>query len=305
MSMELLIEKIKKTGNPTVAGLDPKLDYVPEYMKQEAFETYGKNARGAGEALFQFNKGLIDELYDVVPAVKPQMAYYEMYGLAGLEALAKTVSYAKEKGLYVILDGKRNDIGSTAEAYAAAYLGESKIDDDAAWTDFPADCLTVNPYLGTDGVMPFVKLCEEKDKGIFVLVKTSNPSSGEFQDLKIDESTLYEKVAGLVNEWGESTIGASGYSGVGAVVGATYPQQISDLRKIMPKTYFLVPGYGAQGGKAEDVAKAFNSDGLGAIINASRSIMCAYKKSGAPEKDYAKAAKAEALRMKEDIVRFL
>ncbi len=305
MSMELLIEKIKATGNPTVAGLDPKLDYVPEYIKEEAYAEFGKNAKGAGAALLRFNKGLIDELCDIVPAVKPQMAYYEMYGLAGLHALAETVSYAKEKGMYVILDGKRNDIGSTAEAYAAAYLGESAIDADAAWTDFPADALTVNPYLGTDGILPFVKQCEEKDKGIFVLVKTSNPSSGELQDLKIDENTLYERVAHLVNRWGMSTMGKSGYSGVGAVVGATYPQQISELRKIMPTTYFLVPGYGAQGGKAEDVARAFNPDGLGAIINASRSIMCAYKKAGAPEADFAKAAREEALRMKNDIIRFL
>ena len=305
MSMEMLIERIKKTGNPTVAGLDPKLDYIPEFMKNEAFETYGKNARGAGEAIFQFNKGLIDALYDVVPAVKPQMAYYEMYGLNGLAALSKTVSYAREKGLYVILDGKRNDIGSTAEAYAAAYLGEAGIDEETAWSDFPADALTVNPYLGTDGVLPFVKQCEERDKGIFVLVKTSNPSSGEFQDLEIDGSKLYERVGHLVNRWGMSTMGKSGYSGVGAVVGATYPQQLSELRKIMPAAYFLVPGYGAQGGKAEDVARAFNPDGLGAIINASRSIMCAYKKTGAPDEDYAKAAREEALRMKYDIIRFL
>ncbi|MBQ3553429.1 MAG: orotidine-5'-phosphate decarboxylase [Clostridia bacterium] len=305
MSMDALIEKIKETGNPTVAGLDPKLDYVPEFIKEEAYDTYGKNAKGAAKALLAFNKGLMDELSGIVPAVKPQMAYYEMYGLEGLMALSETVSYAKEKGFYVILDGKRNDIGSTAEAYAEAYLGESKIDADTTWTDFPADALTVNPYLGTDGVLPFVKQCEDRDKGIFVLVKTSNPSSGEFQDLVIDGQTLYERVATLVNRWGMSTVGKTGYSGVGAVVGATYPQQIEDLRKLMPNTYFLVPGYGAQGGKAEDVAKAFNADGLGAIINASRSIMCAYKKAGAPEADFAKAAKEEALRMKYDIIRFI
>ncbi len=305
MSMEMLVEKVKKTGNPTVVGLDPKLEYIPEFIKQKAFADFGKNSQGAGEAIFQFNKGLIDALYDIVPAVKPQMAYYEMYGLKGLEALSKTIRYAREKGMYVILDGKRNDIGSTAEAYSAAYLGESKLDEGTAWGDFPADALTVNPYLGTDGILPFVKQCEERDKAIFVLVKTSNPSSGELQDLVVDQCTLYERVAHLVSRWGMSTKGESGYSGVGAVVGATYPAQLSQLRKIMPATYFLVPGYGAQGGKAEDVAKAFHPDGLGAIVNASRSIMCAYKKAEVAQEEFAKAAREEALRMKYDIIRFI
>ena len=305
MSMDLLIEKIKKTGNPTVAGLDPKLEYIPEFILEESFSAFGRNSKGAGEAILRFNKGLIDALCDVVPAVKPQMAYYEMYGLGGLHALSETIDYAREKGMYVILDGKRNDIGSTAEAYAAAYLGQSSIDADTAWNDFDADALTVNPYLGTDGVLPFVKQCETRDKGIFVLVKTSNPSSGELQDLKLDGGTLYERVAHLVNRWGISTVGNSGYSGVGAVVGATYPEQLCELRKIMPSAYFLVPGYGAQGGKAEDVAKAFNPDGLGAIINASRSIMCAYKKMNASEEEFAQAAREEALRMKYDIIRFI
>ncbi len=305
MSMDLLIEKIKTTGNPTVAGLDPKLEYIPENILCEAFEQYGKNSQGAGEAIFRFNQGLIEALCDIVPAVKPQMAYYEMYGLGGLAALSKTINYAHEKGMYVILDGKRNDIGSTAEAYAAAYLGESKISLDCRWNDFNADSLTVNPYLGTDGILPFVKQCEAHDKGIFVLVKTSNPSSGELQDLNLDGSPLYERVAHLVNRWGMSTVGESGYSGVGAVVGATYPEQLSELRAVMPTVYFLVPGYGAQGGKAEDVARAFNKDGLGAIINASRSIMCAYKNMHVPAENYAKAAREEALRMKYDIIRFI
>lgn len=305
MSMDALIEKIKATGNPTVAGLDPKLDYIPQTILTEAFETYGKTSEGVCNAIFRFNQGLIDALCDIVPAVKPQMAYYEMYGLGGLTALSKTVDYAREKGMYVILDGKRNDIGSTAEAYAAAYLGETKIGTEFYKNDFDADALTVNPYLGTDGILPFVKQCEAQDKGIFVLVKTSNPSSGELQDLTLDGCKLYERVAHLVNRWGMSTVGQSGYSGVGAVVGATYPEQLTELRSVMPKAYFLVPGYGAQGGKAEDVAKAFNKDGLGAIINASRSIMCAYKKMNEPAENYAKAAREEALRMKYDIIRFL
>lgn len=305
MSMDLLIEKIQATGNPTVAGLDPKLEYIPETILGEAFAKHGKTSQGVCEAIFRFNCGLIDALCDIVPAVKPQMAYYEMYGLGGLTALSKTIDYAREKGMYVILDGKRNDIGSTAEAYAAAYLGETKIGTEFYENDFDADALTVNPYLGTDGILPFVKQCEERDKGIFVLVKTSNPSSGELQDLTLEGGKLYERVAHLVNRWGMSSVGKSGYSGVGAVVGATYPEQLTELRAVMPTAYFLVPGYGAQGGKAEDVAKAFNSDGLGAIINASRSIMCAYKKMNEPAENYAKAAREEALRMKYDIIRFI
>lgn len=300
--MEQLIKKIKELNNPTVAGLDPKLSYIPSYILDDVYKTFGKTPEGVCEALCRFNFGLIDALCDIVPAVKPQMAYYEMYGLSGLIALKKTIDYAKEKGMYVILDGKRNDIGSTAEAYAESYLGSSVIDETASYHDFDADSLTVSPYLGTDGVMPFVKKCEQNGKGIFVLVKTSNPSSGELQDLVSDGKKIYEKMAELVNKWGETTVGESGYSAVGAVVGATYPEQAETLRKLMPKTYFLVPGYGAQGGTAEDVAKSFNSDGLGAIVNSSRGIMCAYQKKNMPGEAFADCAREEAISMRDSII---
>ncbi len=304
MSVDLLVEKIKEKGNPSVAGLDPKIDYVPEYIRKKAYAQYGQNLKGATEAIWEFNKGLIDALYDVVPAVKPQSAFYEMYGLYGEEVMHRTISYAKEKGLYIILDVKRNDIGSTAESYSKAYLGKTMVDGvecDACGVD----CVTVNPYLGTDGVLPFVNDCKAYDKAIFALVKTSNPSSGELQDLMVDNKHIYEKVAECVNKWNEDTIGKSGYGAVGAVVGATYPEQAVVLRKLMPKSYFLVPGYGAQGGGAEGVKPCFNSDGLGAIVNSSRGIMCAYKKGDWKEEQFAEAARAEALRMKADLLSVL
>ena len=296
--IDRLIEKIKQTNNPTVAGLDPKLDYVPEEMKQKAFSEFGETFEGAANAIWEFNRTLIDALCDIVPAVKPQCAYYEMYGLEGLKCLKQTIDYAKQKGMYVILDAKRGDIGATSEAYAKAYLGVTELGSVTA-PAFDADCLTVNPYLGTDGVKPFVDQCAAHDKGIFVLVKTSNQSSGELQDLKSDGKYIYEHMAELVKGWGSGVVGAYGYSSVGAVVGATYPEQAEKLRKLMPQTYFLVPGYGAQGGKASDVAKSFNKDGLGAIVNASRSIMCAYQKQGGT---LGGAARAEAIRMRDDIL---
>ncbi len=296
--IDTLINKIIEKKNPTVAGLDPKLDYVPEDIKQAAFLEYGENFTGAAQAILQFNKTLIDALCDIVPAVKPQCAYYEMYGIEGIRCLYETIRYAQKNGMYVILDAKRGDIGATSEAYARAYLGETKIGESSA-AAFDADCLTVNPYLGTDGVAPFVRQCSEHEKGIFVLVKTSNQSSGELQDLKSGGRYIYEHMADLVKQWGADLIGTHGYSSVGAVVGATYPEQAEMLRKIMPHTYFLVPGYGAQGGKAEDVAKSFNRDGLGAIVNASRSIMCAYQKQGGTLGD---AARREAIRMRDDIM---
>lgn len=304
MSVDLLVQKIKEKGNPSVAGLDPKIDYVPEYIRKKAYAEYGQDLKGATEAIWEFNKGLIDALYDVVPAVKPQSAFYEMYGLYGEEVMHRTISYAKEKGLYIILDVKRNDIGSTAEAYSKAYLGKTMVDGvecDACGVD----CVTVNPYLGTDGVLPFVNDCKAYDKAIFALVKTSNPSSGELQDLMVDDKHIYEKVAECVNKWNEDTIGNSGYGAVGAVVGATYPEQAVVLRKLMPKSYFLVPGYGAQGGGAEGVKPCFNDDGLGAIVNSSRGIMCAYKKGDWKEEQFAEAARAEALRMKADLLSVL
>lgn len=304
MSVDFLVQKIKEKGNPSVAGLDPTIGYVPQYIREKAYAQYGKSLKGAAEAIWEFNKGLIDALYDVVPAVKPQSAFYEMYGLCGEEILHRTISYAKEKGLYIILDVKRNDIGSTAEAYSKAYLG--KVDIEGELVDAcPVDCVTVNPYLGTDGIAPFANDCKEYDKAIFALVKTSNPSSGEFQDKLIDGRALFEVVAERVNEWNSDTIGESGYGAVGAVVGATYPQQAKILRSLMPKSYFLVPGYGAQGGGAAGVKPCFNNDGLGAIVNSSRGIMCAYKKGDWKEEQFAEAARAEALRMKEDLISVL
>ncbi len=300
MSVDLLVKKIKEKGNPSVAGLDPKLDYIPAYIREKAYAEHGKNLNGAAAAIWEFNKGLIDALCDVVPAVKPQSAFYEMYGLPGEAALHKTIEYAKEKGLYVILDVKRNDIGSTAEAYSKAYLGKTDIEGGLI-SPCDVDCVTVNPYLGTDGVMPFVEDCKKYDKAIFALVKTSNPSSGELQDLDLNGKKIFEIVAGKVNEWNAGTIGESGYGAVGAVVGATYPEQAKILRGIMPKSYFLVPGYGAQGGGAKGVLPCFNADGLGAVVNSSRAIMCAYKKGDWRDEQFAEAARAEAVRMREDI----
>ncbi len=300
MSVDLLVKKIKEKNNPSVAGLDPVVDYVPEYIREKAYKEYGKTLKGACEAIWEFNKGLIDALYDVVPAIKPQSAFYEMYGLEGEAILHKTIGYAKEKGLYIILDVKRNDIGSTAQAYSSAYLGKVNIGGEEI-SPCDVDCVTVNPYLGTDGIAPFVDDCKKYDKAIFALVKTSNPSSGELQDLLNEDKHFYERVAECVNKWNADTIGESGYGAVGAVVGATYPEQAEVLRKLMPQSYFLVPGYGAQGGKAKDVAKSFNQDGLGAIVNSSRGIMCAYKKGDWKEEQFAEAARAEAIRMKEEL----
>lgn len=296
--IDVLIDKIKEMNNPTVAGLDPKLDYVPDEMKTAAFREHGETFAGAAQAILCFNRTLIDALCDIVPAVKPQSAYYEMYGVEGIKCLKETIDYARKQGMYVILDAKRGDIGATSEAYARAYLGETGLGsrEEAA---FDADCLTVNPYLGTDGVKPFADQCAAHKKGIFVLVKTSNQSSGELQDLKSGGRFIYEHMADLVKEWGADLIGTHGYSSVGAVVGATYPEQAEALRAQMPHTYFLVPGYGAQGGKAADVAKSFNRDGLGAIVNASRSIMCAYQKHGGT---LGGAARQEAIRMRDDII---
>lgn len=300
MALDRLIEKIAETQNPTVAGLDPKLDYVPAYIKAECFAEYGNPLEGAAEALYRFNVGLIDALCDIVPAVKPQCAYYEMYGWQGMRTLAKTIAYAKQKGMVVITDGKRNDIGTTMEAYAAGHLGTVDINGETV-TPFAGDALTVNGYLGSDGISPLLKVCKAHDKGIFVLVKTSNPSSGELQDKLMEGRTVYETMGENCERWGESLPGKYGYSGVGAVVGATYPKQLAALRKALPHTFFLVPGYGAQGGGAKDVSYAFDERGLGAIVNSSRGIMCAYQKEGCDEKAFAEAARREALRMKADI----
>ena len=300
MAFDRLIENIVKMQNPTVAGLDPKLDYVPESIKTKCFEKYGKTLEGAAAALFEFNKALIDALYDIVPAVKPQAAYYEMYGCQGVKALCDTIAYAKSKGMFVITDGKRNDIGTTMEAYATAHLGHTDVAGESI-DAFGADALTVNGYLGTDGIKPLAKICDSDDKGIFVLVKTSNPS--ELQDMKLETNeSVYEHMGKMCEGWGEDLMGKHGYSAVGAVVGATYPEQLGEMRAKLPHTFFLVPGYGAQGGGADDVKNAFDENGLGAIINSSRGIMCAWKKQGLTEDDFAVAARKEAERMRDEIV---
>ena len=301
MSFDRLIRRIAETGNPTVVGLDPKLEYIPAPIKEAAYLVHGHTLEGAAEAILAFNKGIIDAICDVVPAVKPQCAYYERFGWPGMKALADTIAYAREKGLFVIIDGKRNDIGSTMQAYAKAHLGVSEVNGKEL-SAFGSDMLTVNGYLGSDGIEPLLPICDEKDKGIFVLVKTSNPSSGELQDQKIGDKSIYETMGAMCEQWGEKTQNSYGYSRVGAVVGATYPQQLSEMRQKMPHTFFLVPGYGAQGGGANDVAGAFDKNGLGAIVNSSRAILTAWKKAGTDGKDFAQQARKAALTMKEDIM---
>ena len=273
--MKQLIANIEEKDAPIVVGLDPMLAYVPEHIQKRAFAEYGETLKGAAEAIIEYNKGIIDSTYDLIPAVKPQIAMYEQFGIEGLIAYHKTCAYAKEKGLVVIGDIKRGDIGSTSTAYAIGHLGKVQVGSNA-YAGFDEDFVTVNPYLGTDGVKPFVDVCNEYDKGIFVLVKTSNPSSGEFQDQMVGDRPLYELVAKKVVEWGEQSMDGA-YSNVGCVVGATYPEMGKVLRKLMTNTYILVPGYGAQGGKAEDLVHYFNADGLGAIVNSSRGIIAAYK----------------------------
>lgn len=270
-----LVDKIVETNAPIVVGLDPMMKYLPKHLADAAFEQYGETLEGAAEAIWQYNKGIIDNIYDIVPAVKPQIAMYEQFGIPGLQAFKRTVDYCKEKDLVVIGDVKRGDIGSTSAAYATAHLGQVQVGSQLL-TPFGEDFATVNPYLGSDGIKPFLEVCKEEKKGIFILVKTSNPSSGEFQDRLIDGKPLYELVGEKVAEWADSCMGDQ-YSYVGAVVGATYPEMGKTLRKVMPKSFILVPGYGAQGGKGADLVHFFNEDGLGAIVNSSRGIIAAYK----------------------------
>ena len=270
-----LVEKIKKTKAPIVVGLDPMLSYIPQHVQEKAFAEYGETLEGAAEAIWQFNKEIVDHTFDLIPAVKPQIAMYEQFGIEGLKVYKRTVDYCKEKGLVVIGDAKRGDIGSTSAAYATGHIGSVQVGS-KTYSGFDTDFLTVNPYLGTDGVKPFVDVCNSHDRGLFVLVKTSNPSSGEFQDRLIDGRPLYEWVAEKVVEWGNASMDGD-YSNVGAVVGATYPEMSRILRNLMPHIYFLVPGYGAQGGTAEDLKHCFNKDGLGAVVNSSRGIIAAYK----------------------------
>ena len=270
-----LIAKIQKTKAPIVVGLDPMLSYIPEHIQKKAFEEYGETLEGAAEAIWQFNKEIVDKTYDLIPAVKPQIAMYEQFGIEGLKAYKKTIDYCKSRDLVVIGDIKRGDIGSTSAAYAVGHLGKVQVGS-KCYVPFDEDFATVNPYLGSDGVKPFIEVCQEEGKGIFVLVKTSNPSSGEFQDQLVDGRPLYELGGEKVAQWGEEHMGDS-YSYVGAVVGATYPEMGAVLRKLMPKTFILVPGYGAQGGQGKDLVHFFNEDGLGAIVNSSRGIIAAYK----------------------------
>lgn len=306
-----LTEKIKKLEAPIVVGLDPTMKFVPAYIKKQAFAEFGETLRGAAEAIFTFNKGIVDAVCDLVPAVKPQIAMYEQFGVEGLTAFQKTVAYCKEKGLVVIGDIKRGDIGSTSEAYAVGHLGQVQVGDTMC-CGFAEDFATVNPYLGSDGVKPFIEVCRKEKKGLFILVKTSNPSSGEFQDRLVlpkdstdaaEAKPLYEVVGEKVAEWAADCMGEE-YSYIGAVVGATYPEMGKVLRRIMPKSYILVPGYGAQGGKGKDLKHFFNEDGLGAIVNSSRGIIAAYQQESYAkygEANYADAARAAVLDMKEDI----
>ena len=305
MSFDVLQEKIREKKNPTVAGLDARIEYVPEYIRKEAFEKYGVGLKGAVEAIWQFNVGLIDALCDIVPAVKPQAAYYENLGWQGMEMLERTIRYAKEKGLFVIADIKRGDIGSTATAYAEGWLSGAPIEGQV-FKSFDADCVTLNGYMGSDSIKPFLEAAKGEDKCAFVLVKTSNPGSGELQDVKAaDGRTIYEVMGELNEQIAAGTEGKYGFTMAGAVTGATYPQQIQDLRSRLPHTFFLVPGYGAQGGTAADVKYAFNEKGHGAIVNSSRGIMCAWTKTGGDGHDFKEAARNAAIAMRDDIAQFV
>ena len=298
MIIDTLIDKIREYDNPTVAGLDTSFDYLPESMKAGV-----KDFAGAAEAVLAFNKKIVDSICDIVPCVKVQIAYYEMYGLEGMRTFVETVKYASKKGMLVMTDAKRNDIGATAECYAKAYLGQTMVGDEE-YTAFDSDFLTVNGYLGSDGIKPFLGWMQKRDKGIFVLVKTSNKSSGELQDLKLENGkTVYEYMGGLVEEWGKDCIGKYGYSAVGAVVGATHPQQAQILRREMPHTFFLIPGYGAQGGTADDLKVCFDKDGLGGIVNSSRGILCAYKQEKYAGLSFDAAARQACIDMKNDLNR--
>ena len=293
MITDRLIEGIIAMQNPTCVGLDTLFDYLPDDMRAGA-----KTFEDVAERVLAFNKKIIDSVYDIVPSVKVQIAYYEMYGAAGMQAYYETLKYAAEKGLVVIADAKRNDIGSTAGCYAKAFLGETQVNEETLKA-FPSDYVTVNGYLGSDGIVPFVEQCEKKDKGIFVLVKTSNPSGAEIQNMILENGVpMYEYMGGLVEKWGASTNAKYGYSAVGAVVGATHPTEAARLREILPHTFFLIPGYGAQGGNAEMLKSCFSANGLGGVVNNSRGILCAYKKNGGT---YYEAARNACIAMQKDL----
>ena len=300
--IEKLVERIKKLEAPIVVGLDPTLNFVPGFLLDKAINEKGETLEAAADAIFEFNKKIVDAVYDLIPAVKPQIAMYEQFGIPGLMAFKKTLDYCHEKGLLVIGDAKRGDIGSTSTAYAIGHLGKVKIGSTEI-APIDTDFLTINPYMGSDSVVPFVEECKKHDKGLFILVKTSNPSSGEFQDQKVGKKAVYELVGKKVDEWGAELV-KNGYSDVGAVVGATYPEMGELLREIMPKAYILVPGYGAQGGTAAELKPFFNKDGLGAIVNSSRGIIAAYKQDKYAEygaEGFAEAARAAVIDMKNDI----
>ncbi|NLM03407.1 MAG: orotidine-5'-phosphate decarboxylase [Clostridiales bacterium] len=303
-----LIEKIEKLQNPTVVGLDPRLHFIPDYIKKEAYDKYAKTPKAAASIFLEFNKAIIDHIYDLVPAIKPQVAMYEQFGAEGIQAYIDTIKYAKSKGLIIIGDVKRGDITSTAEAYADGHIGRVDIDGEKHEI-YMEDSITLNPYLGYDSIEPYMDHCKNYNRGLFILVKTSNPNSGEIQDLEVNGEKIYEIVGKLVDKWGKSLIGKRGYSSIGAVVGATHPAQAEELRSIMPNTYFLVPGYGAQGATAKDLKGYFNKDGLGAIINSSRGIIAAHKKeeyrNRFSEKEFALAAREAVIAMKKDLQQIL
>lgn len=299
--MDKLIDRIRETNNPTVIGIDPKYDMIPECIKNK----YEQNMEGVAKAIEEFNKALIDATFDIIPAVKINIAFYEMYGLEGIKVFEETYKYAKEKGMLVMADIKRGDIGSTSKAYSNAFLGRTQIGEKEEKI-YDVDFVTLNPYMGIDSIKPFIEDCKKYNKGAFIIVKTSNPSSGDLQDLKLENGEeVYTRVAKLVEEWGEDLRGKYGYSSISAVVGATYPKQLKDLRKIAPHTFFLIPGYGAQGGKAEDITLGFDSNGIGGIVNSSRGLMCAYKsdfwKDKYTEERFAEATRQEAIRMRDEL----
>ena len=304
MSFDVLQDKIIETQNPTVAGLDARIEYVPEHIRKACYEQYGLNLRGACEAIWQFNVGLIDALCGVVPAVKPQAAYYENLGWRGMELLERTIRYAKGKGLFVIADIKRGDIGSTATAYAEGWLSGVPVEGEV-FKSFDADCVTLNGYMGSDTVEPFVETCKRYGKCLFLLAKTSNPSSMELQDMVAGDRVVYTVMGDLIERWGKDTAGKYGYNALGAVVGATHPSVLKELRRRLERTFFLVPGYGAQGGTAADVRYAFDELGRGAIVNASRSIMCAWKKTDNNGLDYQEAARAAAEKMRDELKEYI
>lgn len=302
MIIDKLIEKIEHTGNPTVVGLDPRLEYVPDFLKEEAYESFGKTLEGAACAILNYNKMILDEIYDLIPAVKPQIAMYERFGVPGIDCYIKTIEHAKEKGLIVIGDIKRSDIASTAEAYSDGHIGRTAVGE-SSFEIFKEDFITLNPYLGFDSIEPFLKDCEKYEKGLFILAKTSNAGSGQIQDLTVSGKPLYEMIGSLISEWGEGLIGKHGFSSVGAVVGATHKEQAKRLRDVMPHTFFLVPGYGAQGGTASDLSVCFNKDGLGAVVNSSRGIIAAHlaQNKDIDEREFAKASREAVLAMRDDL----